>query len=74
MLSRRLSFSLSPLYLFLFLSSLSLRKEKKAAPSGRDLMTPQQKRDADVAAMKIKNDARDAAAAGGGAPAAKGKK
>ena len=32
-------------------------------------MTPQQKKDADVAAMKIKNDARDAKAAGGAVPA-----
>jgi len=31
-------------------------------------MTPQQKKDADVAAMKIKNDARDAKAAGGAVP------
>ena len=35
-------------------------------------MSPQQKKDADTAAMKIKNDARDAAKAAGGAPSASG--
>jgi hypothetical protein len=51
---------------------LPYQKEKKAEPSGRALMSPQQKKDADTAAMKIKNDARDAAKAAGGAPSASG--
>ena len=55
-----------------YLLTLPYQKEKKAEPSGRALMSPQQKKDADTAAMKIKNDARDAAKAAGGAPSASG--
>ena len=47
------------------------KKEKKAAPSGRDLMTPQQKKDADIAAVKAKADAKAAGTTGGDAAGGK---